>query len=382
MIDVLPSEAITARIIEDVAEWDVIRHDWDSLHAASPTASSMLDFCWLRCWWQIYGPVYGAGGLRIITLWREAQLVGALPLYIDNRRGSPYAAQCLRFVSTGEEEYEETCPDYLNLLHLPGEEMACTHAAWVAVDTLHWDTLEFIDIPVDSPLLRWRAAFSGNERLKIVPRGSCPIAVIGDGFEAYLTRLSSKTRMRARQEMRKVARSGAMFELATRENVDSYFDDLIRIHQKRWIADGKPGCFSSPRFTEFNRLLVSEWAASGRLVLARLSYRGVAHVVLYGFVTKGKFDLYQLGVEPIEGVAIHSPGIAANLLLMAQLAEMGVAHYDFLRGTSPYKKSLTTEQRDVVCLTCRKPTARALFDQAMQLLMRVVRKMGRLASRH
>ena len=374
-------EPLAVRVIQDTAAWDAIHAEWDQLYAASPTAATSLDFVWLRSWWRIYGPVYGAGGLRIITLWRGRVLVGALPLYIDCGRGGVLSARCLRFVSTGEAEYEETCPDYLNLLHLPDEEMACLQAAWATVDGIEWDTLEFLDLPQDSPLLRGREFFPRSKRMQVVARGGCPIANIDGGLDTYLMQLSSKTRMRARQEVRKAEQSGALLELASDAETGAYFDDLIRLHQTRWMAEGKPGCFSAPRFTEFHHCLLREWSKSGRLVLARLSHRGEAYVVLYGFVTGAKFDLYQLGVNLIEGTVIHSPGTVANLLLMAKLADRGVTRYDFLRGTSAFKKSLTTEQRDLVCLQCRRLSARALLEQASQLLTRLRRKMIRMVNR-
>ena len=370
----LAESAPTLRVIADVAAWDAIRADWEALYQASPTASTPLDFTWLRHWWDVYGPVYGRGGLRIITLWRGARLVGVLPLYLDVGRGGWLGARCLRFLSTGEAEFEEVCADYLDLLHLPDEGMVCAQAAWRAIGAMAWDTLELLDLSEHSALLRWRSAFPRHTRLQLVSRGACPIAFIGDGFEAYLASLSSKNRMRARQEMRKVERSGALFELADAAQAERYFDELIRIHQERWVADGQPGCFAAPRFTEFHRRLVREWVAGGRVVLARLSHQANAFVVLYGFVTGRKFDLYQLGV------IIHSPGMAANLLLMARLAEREVSRYDFLRGTSAFKKSLTTEQRELACLACRRPTMRAAFGEVRHLLRRAGRKFVQLVS--
>ncbi|OOG46691.1 GNAT family N-acetyltransferase [Rhodanobacter sp. C01] len=371
-------EPLVVRVIQDVAAWDAIREEWDRLYAASPTASTPLDFVWLRRWWQVYASVYGAGGLRIITLWRGSVLSGALPLYIAGADAGRVAARCLRFVSTGEEEFEEICPDYLDLLHLPGEDTACAEATWLAIDAIEWDTLEFLDLPQSSPLLRRLEFFPRHRRARVATRGGCPIANLDGGFDRYLTQLSSKTRMRARQEIRKAEKSGVLFELATEADSEAYFDDLIRLHQARWTAEGKPGCFSAPRFTQFHRGLLQAWTKGGRLILARLSHQGKACVVLYGFVTCAKFDLYQLGVGSIEGTNIRSPGTLANLLLMEQLAGRGVNRYDFLRGNSEFKKSLTTEHRDLVCLQCRRLTSRALLDQVMRLLTRVFRKMSRM----
>lgn len=372
--------SLTWRVIEDVGEWDAIRADWNRLYHASPTASAPLDFVWLRTWWEVYGPVYGSGGLRIISIWRGSRLVGALPLYLDVGRGMPFSVRCLRFISTGEAEFEETCPDYLNLLHMPDDETACAQAAWAAVDAMQWDVLELLDLPDDTPLLRVRTALLHNPGLRVLARGSCPVAFIGDGFEAYLAQLSSKSRMRARQEVRKVERSDTRFELASAADSGQYFDELIRIHQARWVAGGRPGCFAAPRFTEFHRRLMHEWAAGGRAILGRLSHRAGTFVVLYGFVTNRKFDLYQLGVTSDERAIVHSPGAAANLLLMTELAARGVSHYDFLRGVSDFKKSLTTEQRALICLAGRRPTMRTLFGQVRNLLARASKKLAQLVS--
>lgn len=377
-IEGAPLEPLTVRVIEEAAAWDAIRHDWDVLHSISPTASTALDFTWLRQWWRVYGPVYGADGLRIVTLWHGRRLAGALPLYLSRAPGRMVAVRCLRFISTGEAEFEETCADYLDLLHEPGDEEACTRLAWSAIDAMGWDTLSLMDMSERTPLLRWRDQLPARRRFKVVPRGSCPIARIDAGFEAYLQQLSSKARMRARQEIRKVEGTGAVFELATQADADIYFEDLIRVHQERWTADGQPGCFAAPRFTEFHRHLVREWVGSGRAILGRLSHRGHACAMLYGFVTGDKFDLYQLGTRSVEGGVIHSPGMAANLLLMALLGEKGVARYDFLRGATKFKKSLTSEQCSLISLECRRPTPRAQLELIELQLRRVVRKILKL----
>ena len=375
--DAASDQPLATRVVRDITEWEAIRHDWDALHAVSPAASTPLDFVWLRSWWEIYGPVYGAGGLRIVTLWRGRQLAGVLPLYLDRGRGGVLSVACLRFISTGEAEFEETCPDYLNLLCRPGDEQACAQAAWSAIHAMPWDTLELLDLPADSPLLRWRGNAAPPGKIRITGRGSCPVANLGEGFETYLAHLSARTRRRARQEIRKAELSGAVFELVGAADADNCFDDLVRLHQARWAAEGKPGCFSAPRFTEFHRQLARQCSPGGRVVFARLSYQGQAQVVLYGFVTGAKFDLYQLGVNPAARTLLHSPGTAANLLLMMELVSRGVTRYDFLRGNSAFKKSLATEQRDVVCVTCRRLSARAVLDQLHRFSLKVLRKVIR-----
>src|SRR5262249_51968622 len=118
---------------------------------------------------------------------RGPRLVGVLPLYGSTPGGPVFGTQQLGFLSTGETEYEETCPDYLDLLCLPGEETACLESVWETLQAMRWDRLNLLNIPEHSPLLKWTDSSWGNDRVEAVPTGICPIANLEQGFEAYIT---------------------------------------------------------------------------------------------------------------------------------------------------------------------------------------------------
>jgi hypothetical protein len=364
---------VSTRVIADTAQWDAIQQPWNALFATSPAAATALDFAWLRRWWQLYGPIYGTGGLRIIGVWRGAQLVGILPLYLARPSGSVPGFRQLRLISTGEAGHEETCPDYMNLLYAPGEEGACTAAVWHQLGLMAWDHLELVDLPEGSPLVRLQERPAGTQFAEMVQRGSCPVADLGSGFEAYLTQLSSKTRQHCRQYLRAAQRCGAMFELATEETVGQFFNDLVRLHQDRWTAEGKPGCFAARRFTDFHSGLIRSWLPGGRAVLARLCHGGQVCAVLYGFVTGSKFDFYQSGIIHGSAGPFASPGTLANLLLMQTLSQRGVTAYDFLRGASCYKERLATKRNDLVALRMWRSTFRSAVVRLGRRLRRVAR---------
>ena len=372
------AKVVTTRIIREEGEWDAIREDWNTLYASSPYSSVPLDFVWLRGWWRVYGTLYGKAGLRVVTVRRGSKLVGAIPLYVSRGVGNSLGARHLRFISTGEQEHEETCPDYLNLLCLPGEEAVCADAIWSEVGRMDWDHLEFLDLTEDSPLLR---GISLPYDARSFSRGSCPIADLTDGFEAYLKRLSSRGREQARRVLREGERAGAQLELVDVTQAPGAFDDLVRLHQERWTLDGKPGVFAAARFTEFHRNLIQEWLPTGRAVLARLSLAGVPAAVQYGFVNGRKFDAYQLGARREPGSLVHSPGILANLLLMRVLTERGVTACDFLRGSSSYKRRQATRENHLVGVQIWRPTLRAAIHRSGQLAARVFDKGQRLMRR-
>jgi CelD/BcsL family acetyltransferase involved in cellulose biosynthesis len=364
------------RVITSQAAWDELEIDWAKLFSASRQAAPPLHFDWLRLWWQVYGPVYSQirGGLRIFTIWRGDQLIGGLPLYEQNSRHGLLDVRRLQFLSTGEDEFEEICPDYMNLLCLPGEEGTCVEELARVLPDLGWDRIQLSDLPDHSPLVEYQHLLGSAGDCELVPRGVCPIAQLEGGFAAYLQRLSANSRQQARRLIREFEQCQATFEIASEVNAAEFFDDLVRLHQSRWSAEGKPGCFAAPRFTEFHRSLVASWVQTGQAVLARLTANGKVVAVLYGFANGRKFDFYQSGVKPGDGCPLRSPGNLAHLLLMRELAGRGIEIYDFLRGESAYKLRLTTGHNPLVTLQLWRDCFRTVVYRSSLRLGRGIRR--------
>ncbi len=366
-------QSLTVKVIREVEEWEAIEHDWQKLYLATPSASTPLDFRWLHTWWRVYGPTYGPNGLRIVTVWRNARLVGAVPLFLAGGAGES-GIRSLRFVSTGESEEEETCPDYLDLLSIPGEEGDCARLVLDEVRRMPWDELELLDLVEDSPLV------GTSHQHPWFVRGSCPIADLVGGFESYLQKLSPNTRQQVRRLIRAGEQARVRFEVVAANHVDEAFEELIALHQHQWTAREKPGAFAAPRFVQFHRSLIHDWLPRGRAVLARLSVAGSPVVVLYGFLTRQKFDFYLSGMreEPIE--SLGSPGILAHVLLMKELAARGVESYDFLRGSSSYKQRLATRKKQLVGIRIWRPTLTGVRHRSFQVAGRLLRRARRLLS--
>lgn len=360
---------ITVRVIKSEQAWDEIQSDWNALHAASPAASPPLDFAWLRNWWRVYKSALSSASLRVITVWRDATLIGALPLYVHGRQ---LELRHLRFISTGEAEFEEVCPDYLNLLTYPGEEANCARAAWSEIARMRWDHAEFLNLDARSPLI---------SHVRSLPAGACPQADLSGGFDAYLQRLSANGRQQARRLLRDGERAGARFEIVPPRQLASAFADLMNLHQERWTSEGKPGVFAARRFIEFHRGLANAWLPAGRAILARLFLDAEPIAVLYGFVTGSKFDFYQSGIQIDPAGPLRSPGTLAHLLLMKALSERGVTTYDFLRGSSEYKKRLATGEHQLATIELWRPTPRVATWRTARSLARLTRAGFRLVRR-
>ncbi|MGE5611972.1 MAG: GNAT family N-acetyltransferase [Bacillota bacterium] len=377
------TEDATVEVIRDVEPWQRLRPEWDELFQASPTASPPLRFDWLWHWWRIYGPAYGnhGQGLRILTFRRQSRLIGVVPLYEMIKRSWGVPVRRLGFISTGEAEFEETCADYLDLLHLPGEREMCMEALVSALcdrRTLAWDELELFDMSGRSPLIDLHGRLRGCQT-SLASSDTCPIANIAGGLEAFLERLSANTRQQARRRLRMAQKAGAILERAMDSSeVDPYFDDLIRLHQQRWNAIGQPGVFASSRFTELHRTLARSWVPTGKAILVRLSLDGQAMAVIYGFLVGTKFDFYQSGVAIDEPSGLQSPGMVAFLMLKAHLAERGITQFDFLRGASPYKQRLATDYCPMIRLCAVRPGVRTRVFAISNFVRRLASKSRRV----
>ena len=364
-----PGGALSVRILTHPEEIATLQDGWQKLFASAPQATPALSYDWMRAWCQFYAPAYAPGGLAVLTACRADQLVGLLPLYLNRPNPAPLHLRRLSFLSTGESEFEETCPDYLNVLAAAPDLPAVLAAFASALARFPADLIEFKNIPADSPLCD--PAFAPTASRQTLLPDQCPIANISGGFSAYLARLNHKHRNLANRCLRQALQAGASMTIASPNQIDEFFDALVAIHQDRWTAVGKPGVFASPRFTAFHRDLAHTLIPAGRAVLARLSTPTQPLAVIYGFLENHKFDAYQCGVTQSPTAPLPSPGMSAHLLLIQQLADRGVLDYDFLRGRCQYKSSLATGYRPLLTLHLWRPTLRAAAYRTLRFLCRL-----------
>lgn len=377
------SDGLSVRLLDRPADWDSMKPAWDRLFKNSPSTAPALHFEWLRLWWEIYGGTYGQS-LAIFVFERHARVVGVLPMYVS-RRGSLPGLRALRFLSTGEAEYEETSPEYLDLLHEEGEGEACAEALGKVLSDgsipLAWDEFLIPEISPLSPLCKLSVSPQGGAfRVEERESGECAVADLTGGFDSYLENLSPKARKNGRRLLRAAGNASVTFDIASsNEEAALYFDDLIRLHKQRWNSQGKPGCFEAPRFTSFHRQLVKQWVPRGEAIVARLAVDQEAVGVLYGFIAGSTFHFYQCGVNTEGSGLFESPGTAILLLLMRTLADNHIGYFDFLKGRSFYKQRLTSLQHPLAHLRIVRPGWRLAMATSALSAARILRRYSREA---
>jgi CelD/BcsL family acetyltransferase involved in cellulose biosynthesis len=289
----------------------------------------------------------------------------------------------LRFLSTGESGEEETCAAYLDLLHRPGEEKACVTAierTLASRQQADWERLELAYMPGTSPMASLLSDTPHERRWEPERQAPCSIANLSGGIEDYLGRLSSNSRAQARRLLRAVDAAKLSFEIATPATVDEFYDQLVELHQARWAQAGQPGCFASPRFSEFHRSLAHQLVPTNDAVLARLTHDGRPLAVIQGYRAGNKFDYYLAGTAmESENAPIKSPGIAAHLRLKSYLFESGATYYDYLLGYSRNKAQYTTDEHPISRLVVERKGLKRLAHQLSHFGVRSARVIRRMA---
>ena len=148
---------------------------------------------------------------------------------------------------------------------------------------------------------------------------------------------------------------------STDAEFDPAMDALIDLHQRRWQAQGEPGCFASPRFTAFHRQVGRRLLQQGLLWLYRLELDGRTIAADYGFTGDGLLYAYQGGVEP-EALE-DEPGRLMNVAALKQAMQAGLRGVDYLRGDEPYKAHFRAVPRRSSELRIAAPRSSARLRQ-------------------
>ena len=340
--------AVSLSVIDSSAGLLSLRDEWNHLLEASPVRSICLRWEWLSAWWDIY---QDRGVKPCVLLLREgARLVGLAPFYlqIEKKPGIP-GIRTLRFLGTGEPEEEEVASEYLDIVALDGYEDRVAKAVWEHLfDQKSWDQIVFNDVLEDSLVLTAfrRILVSAGMPVNLEPVGIRYSVALPRTWQEYLARLDEGAAKRLPYKRRKFERAGRVEykRIAEPEELDQAFDELIRLHTKRWKARGRDGVFANPRFTAYHRRLARTLLPQGMLNLGLLSLDGVNIAAHYNLRHAGTEYFYQGGAD-VELASKYSPGVIAHVYAIEAAILDGLNRYDFMKGgTDSYKTEFGCEE--------------------------------------
>src|SRR5262249_40553356 len=147
-----------------------------------------------------------------LTIRRGRRLIGVLPLVLSPSRPRIAGVRRLSFLSSAMDEFEEICPEHLDVLCEQADAADCADAVASALGADRsrvWDELDLRDLEPSSPLLRLvQPLRQAGVRATEEPSDECHVIDLSGGFDAYVEGLSRNTRKAVRALRREVDSAG------------------------------------------------------------------------------------------------------------------------------------------------------------------------------
>jgi CelD/BcsL family acetyltransferase involved in cellulose biosynthesis len=343
--------AYAVRHAHDPARLAELREEWRALFDLAGAPSPFLSWEWLHTWWRCFG---GRRRPWILEARDSAgRLAGALAL---SARQGLMGVRRWQLLGNGV-----TGADGLDVLARAADAPAVREALVraLAAEVAEWDVVELEDLPCGSPTV-------GALRRAMAPRGVrtqvergfvCPAFAVRGTFAEHVARIRRReTYGRRVRWLRK--QPGFRIDVATTPGeAASAMEDFLRLHRLRWAEEG--GSYGIPPgpVEDFHREVAPLLAARGWLRLYRLSVGGEAIASVYGIELGSRFYYYQSGYDP--AWSARSPGVVLVGRTIEDAYARGLADYDFLRGTEPYKLDWAGDRRETCTVRLRAPSLRA-----------------------
>ncbi len=317
-------------------DFNVLRPEWEALHAAVPDATPFTHPAWLDVWMRHFG-------------------ADAAPVFLSFRAGEALVGVAALDM---ERDGARTLGDH-NVSDYAGPLAASGHEEVVAGGLLEW-LVEDLTPHVELWGLRAAGALAASLAAVAEPMGweaeqtfeaVSPQTALPADFESYLASLSKHSRHEIRRKLRNLAAAGTVgFESATDPATVSAqmerFLELMRISR-----DDKDE-FLTPAMEAFFRDLAITFAGLGLLRLSSLNLDGVTTAMTLAFESADTTFLYNSGYDP--AFSQYAVGLLCKVYALRNSIARGKRTFDFLRGAEPYKQELGGQPLEIVTVKLRQ----------------------------
>lgn len=296
--------------------------DWAELFAADDRATPFQSPAWARAWWR-----YWSDGSRpwLVAVRDGRRLVGLAPLRSRRLLGM----RVLR-------AYEEP-GDYWDVLARPEQRKEVEEAVGRELQRRRgaWDAL------VLSRLTHESSTATSLERcgLRTIRQFSvaCPALALPDSFDAYLATLPRDRRSNIRRRLRKLDRGELELRPATVEGLPGAIGRWQALRIRQWRAMGKRMMpeHAQQRFRDFLVEATTELVPAGLAVVWEFLRAGEVVGSFINFCDARTFYHYLGAFEPeLSHLSLGNVATAEGIRSSIAAAR---SHYDFGRGSEPYK---------------------------------------------
>jgi hypothetical protein len=358
---------VTARIYP-ASKWPVLADVWAELASASPYSSFFTSREWTAAWLSIFTDVLS---VNIIVFYDAEQAVGICLLTRRTEKRGLTAVKRVYLNTGGEDEDDEACIEFNNILCRAGYETSVTNALADCIDNERWDEIVAPGM-CPGPVLNALENVLSRTRIYKSPSASAYVDLqavrVAHGGE-YESSLGSRTRKNYRQSLRKYTAEygeAALDCAGTKDEALAMLEELADLHQRSWVARGKPGVFASTRFSAFHRMLVETAWQQDKVRLFRFRAGDNIIGLIYTFVDKNRVYFYQSGLQYSDNPRLQ-PGLVTLVQLIQHCTAAGYDEFSFLAGDAQYKQLLSTGVHDLIWVVFQRAN---LKMQTMEFLSR------------
>lgn len=330
----------------DFSDLQQLASPWHQLFAAVDSASPFQSPDWLVPWWKHFHP----GELHSLALRDGDELVAMFPFYIEQKSTG---LRQLKLIGCGNSDYLDPLirPDY--------ERQACEAlAGWLSerCGRIHDCVLDRL-----TETSAITAAFP--EQTRIIDSEPCLSRQLPPNKPDWRQSISPHLNYDLRQSWHRAQKRGTLrLQTATGDSVSEYLGIFFSLHNRRWVAKGRPGVAFDQTIESFLCDAARAFLQKDMLRLSVLWWNDRPVAAIYGFRDVRTFYMYLIGFD--SQFASFSFGSVAIEAAVEAAIEEGCTSVDFLRGREGYKYRFGATERRMLMLSCPAAALQLHYTQS------------------
>jgi CelD/BcsL family acetyltransferase involved in cellulose biosynthesis len=315
--------------VTDSERFASLAEPWDRLAATEPTP--FLAHGWFSAWCRGFG---GGRRLRVCTLWRGSELVGAFPLWTRRHRVEAMAST----------------------LHTPifrplGRDQPALRTLVGAVMDAAGGELSVEAIPAGDRVLGiLRSESQARGRVALLePQHTSPIVETAGDFSSYREAMKTRWRELERRRRKMEREHDVRYDaLVVPRDLEGELARGFRVEASGWKGRAGTAIVSSPDTLAFYRGVAQEFHASGELRLSGLWLDGRLAAFDLSLLSRRRAYLLKTGYD--ESLRRLAPGLVLRLAVIERCFELGLEAYELLGDDMAWKRLFATAERGHVRL--------------------------------
>ena len=315
-------------IIDSENELKRITNAWNKLLIETPSSNVFLRWEWIYAWIQTY--INKNRKTFIILVYNKNDLIGIAPWYIRQIKNKGFVIKQIEFLGS-----PETASDYLDVLIKKGKEKEVTNSIYDYImneASSLWDVIRLRDISSNSLFLLYLSNRLKEEGkyIEISNESYCPIVLLPETYEGYLTSLSSNRREQFRRHQRLLQREGNVKHITYQyPGNEATLDEFIKFYEEK----------SNYYNASIENFLKSLSLHGNTENLIQIDYLTLNNQKLAGLLhlrNNDTLSMYLMVTDKTFNPKISIGNILVGLCIKNAIVQK-IAVYDFLKGDEAYK---------------------------------------------